>query len=340
MNLLTAGCGGVRPAPEAALPPTAHTSQNAAVARRLRSVVADPALDRSKRAVLRGLLWTLELVDADENFEFIAADYLLMLHELTLRPDTPVIREAAESLIRNALARLSKQLQTFFPPTANGKWRFISIAPYIYEFDVEAARFESYYRLALAPIDDQRHEISFQDAVNERDYDAIGDYLIEQFQLDRLLRKVGPAHLKLPVNRLPDFLARIDELQFIYDRRTADQYSIQNYFVTHLVYVLSDFGAKRPALQGLALRLSDYLAGNFHDVRHVVNDLDLLAEFVHCLKILGESKRGDVREAEAYLLAQQQSDGSWTTPYYKSGDPYDQFHPTWTALIAIHYRTR
>lgn len=78
-----------------------------------------------------------------------------------------------------------------------------------------------------------------------------------------------------------------------------------------------------------------YLAGQYDRVRNHVNDLDLLCEYLYCFRKFGQVSAGLVREGERHILSLQRADGSWGTAEDFAGDPYDQLHPTWTAITLL-----
>jgi len=70
-------------------------------------------------------------------------------------------------------------------------------------------------------------------------------------------------------------------------------------------------------------------------VRNRVNDLDLLCEYLYCFRQFGQASAGFLKEGEGYVLSLQRADGSWGKADDFAGDPYDQLHPTWTAITLL-----
>ncbi|HEC11770.1 MAG TPA: hypothetical protein ENI80_00710 [Acidiferrobacteraceae bacterium] len=299
--------------------------------------------DSREYAILSGLQWVLVLVDDDSRFEYIASDYLLMLEELETASRNSAMGGYVEALSRQALSRLAGRLATVFPITEPARHQFIAILPYVYKYGVEVDKFVGYYRLGLGQLPLVEEKSNFDNAVKSKDYSTLTDIIINVYYQDRLHKRFPKntlgIDLALSQGQLNRYLAKLATLDFAYDYTIADKYSLQNYYVTHLIFVMSDFGRHAPIKNGLSQRLEEYLLTHFDAVRNIVNDRDLLAEFIHCLKILGHDKLPKLRGAERYLLGLQDKQGSWTSPYYQSGDAYDQFHPTWTVLTALNYES-
>jgi len=293
--------------------------------------------DSREYAILGGLQWVLALVDDDNRFEYIAPDYLLMLEELATGSQGSAMEGYVEALSRQALGRLAGRLSAVFPITDSARQQFIAILPYVYKYGVEVNKFADYYRLGFDQLPWAEQESIFDNAVISKDYSKLTDLVINAYYPDRLQRRFPKIDLALPQGVLDRYLAKLVDLDLVYEYTVADKYSLQNYYVTHLIFVMSDFGRHAPVKNKLRQRLEGYLLAHFDTVRDIVNDRDLLAEFVHCLKILGYSELPKLRDAERYLLGLQDRQGSWTSSYYQSGDAYDQFHPTWTVLTALNY---
>ena len=64
--------------------------------------------------------------------------------------------------------------------------------------------------------------------------------------------------------------------------------------------------------------------------------MDLLGEYIQCLKIYGFGGEKFIHESEEYLMSKQQKDGSWPPPD-DNDDYYDIFHPVWTSIVALNY---
>jgi|RhiMethySRZTD1v2_1073278.scaffolds.fasta_scaffold92157_3 hypothetical protein len=104
------------------------------------------------------------------------------------------------------------------------------------------------------------------------------------------------------------------------------------YAVTHVVYTLNDYSLCR-----LSPR---YLPDEFEflklNLRHFIDveDAESTGELLDTLKSFGLSETHPlIIEGVDFLLADQNSDGSWGHP--KAKDIYERYHPTWTAIDGL-----
>lgn len=290
----------------------------------------DPGEERLRAA----LDWAASYLAEPAHLARIGPDYLLMLDELRLNPGHRHLARRAGTLLRRSARRMAGALPTHFPPDARGQARFVAAAPYLYRYG-DPARLDRYYRLALAG-EARPPAARFAAALVERDYGALTDALLEGWAVRRLAGLRPSLAGLLPRVPWRDWLAALTRLPWV-PPAAADVYSAQAYFATHLVYALSDFGARPPPDGVLAGRLASYLWRAWPDVAGRLNDTDLLAEFVHCLKILGHGADPRLRAAQARLARRQRPNGGFAGAYDLIGDPYDRFHPTWTVLTALNY---
>jgi len=104
------------------------------------------------------------------------------------------------------------------------------------------------------------------------------------------------------------------------------------YAVTHVVYILNDYSLRR-----LSPRyLPDEYAFLKQNLRHFVDmeDPESTGELLDTLKSFGLSETHPlIIKGKSFLLAQQNSDGSWGNPSAK--DVYERYHPTWTAIDGL-----
>lgn len=293
--------------------------------------------DEKKVAVLRGLLWVVEFMEEDKHFDFVFSDYLLFLREFTLDEDDEFTPRIAVRLIGDAFVRAESRLKKVFPASTSGKWDYISIIPFIYQFNVAPGPYLKFYSKRFPEKKKRPYKKTFSFAVKKYDYDLLGDYLID-YSFLHFLNEDYPGHnMSLPKDRFEEFVEHVSTLEFIYDRFSVwDSYHDQNYFITHIVYVATNYGQEEMENEELEKRVLVYLKDNLEFVRYDVGDIDLLAEFAHCLNLLGRGEDPDVQESVDYLFSEQNEDGSWGTETDFKGDFYDQFHPTWAVATAIY----
>jgi hypothetical protein len=293
--------------------------------------------DRTRRAVLNGLLWAVKFAEDDESFDFVFSSYVLMLRELTLRRDDEFMSGVASELIRDAFSRLAPRLDNAFPAHNSGKWDFISILPFIYQFGVDDGPYLEFYGRQFDMDHKPAHGETFEHGLETYDYDLLGDYLIDYTFL-HFLNVSSPGHgFDLPQDRFEEFVEAVSALPLIHDCESdSTDYYNQNYYVTHIVFVVTDYGQVEMKDEALKARMVDYLQGNLETVVSDVGELELMAEFIHCLNMLGYGDDEGVSMTIEKLLDAQHENGSWGTEEDFAGDPYDQLHPTWAVMTALH----
>lgn len=104
------------------------------------------------------------------------------------------------------------------------------------------------------------------------------------------------------------------------------------YAVTHIVYTLNDYGTFQLSPRWLAPELA-FLKANIAPLCESA-DVELLGELLDSLKAFGlDSSHPLIKRGTNYLLATQNSDGSWGDP--KEVDIRTRCHTTWTAVDGL-----
>jgi hypothetical protein len=102
--------------------------------------------------------------------------------------------------------------------------------------------------------------------------------------------------------------------------------------VTHVVYTTNDYDA-RPLSPAELPEEFAFLKAHALD-REVLGDGEMLGEFMDSLRGFGMTLKDEViQRGFTELLSKQNPDGSWGD--MKSGDIYDRYHPTWTAIDGL-----
>ena len=117
-----------------------------------------------------------------------------------------------------------------------------------------------------------------------------------------------------------------------YDNNDNADFYWAIYAVTHVVYTLNDYSEYRLSPR----RLPDEYAFLKLNLRNVIEmeDAESMGELLDSLKAFGLSSNHDlIAQGENFLLAQQNSDGSWGSPSHE--DIYGRYHPTWTAIDGL-----
>lgn len=294
--------------------------------------------DAKERAILAGLHWMVRYLEEERHFRSVFSDYVLALHELTLfekqRPWVEVVR----GILRRSFARAWPAREKIFAKSVAGKWDFVSMIYLLYQHGIPHEPYLHFYH-SYFPAGEETQGKSFERAFRERDYDRLGDFLIDACFLDLLLRKYPRVPFRLPHNRLATYVRRLDNLPLIHSfTSNPDGYHHQNYFVTHVILSMNHYSESPLLDTPLSRRMLAYLKREFATVRYRVGDIDLLAEFVYSLKCYGLEDALMVQEAQQFLLAQQRPWGAWGKAADWRGSAYDAIHPTLAVITALNYR--
>jgi hypothetical protein len=135
---------------------------------------------------------------------------------------------------------------------------------------------------------------------------------IETFDMGTIIRLYFLNRLGIQTKL--DYSEYKKKLRRISYRRRAEigeyAYLMQGYFVTHVVYILSDFGNKCLDPQIFSKEYT-YLKNNLKEIVSL-NHMDLLGEFLSALKLFaGNSNFEDIEQTISLLLVSQNKDGSW-----------------------------
>ncbi len=315
------------------------THHNKKVVAKLKKELHMKNIVPKRKAILSGLLWCIRFSDKNSNFDFILSEYLTMLYELTLNKKDAFIKSIATKLIKNAIKRATKRLPKIFSYDRESKWDFISTLPMVHLFannkNKTLKRFARFYKKKLPKSNKPYYLHSPAYALKTKNYDLLGDYLIDYAFLDLAYRTHADKKFQLPKNNYAHIEKICRKLDFIYTHK-SDHYHDQNYYITHVVYAMTRYGTQSIPKNNFTKKIHAYLQENLSFVLNDVKDIDLIGEFIHCLKIYKQHENKKLKEAIRYLISQQHTDGSWKNPPDKDADPYDIFHPTWTSITALH----
>ncbi|HEX8499245.1 MAG TPA: hypothetical protein VF659_01545 [Pyrinomonadaceae bacterium] len=104
------------------------------------------------------------------------------------------------------------------------------------------------------------------------------------------------------------------------------------YAVTHVVYTMNDYDVYR-LRPGLLPREYAFLRSNLAGAVGA-EDVEMVGEFLECLKCFGLGARSPLMRAGTdLLLARQNADGSWGAT--DTGDTYANYHPTLAAAAGL-----
>ncbi len=170
------------------------------------------------------------------------------------------------------------------------------------------------------------------------DYGALTDALVWSYLFDDvdvpLIFNNAQFSFTDIVNLLPlvrNYL-RLDELG-------RDFFQLQCYFVTHFIYVVSDWG--RHSLRRELFREEFlFIVQNLPILVHH-EDPELVGEFIHCLRIFNVTKQTDptlwsrIEFAMRFLLGVERSLGSKGTWKKTSSSVYDRYHSSFCGILGL-----
>ena len=301
----------------------------------LTASIAHGQSNSKEEAVRRGLQWMRNFTANRRKFDYICSDYVVMLNELTLREGK--IARIARADLQLAFARAACRLPLVFEDNDYGAWDFLSFLGVLQAHPFPKKSFHRYFRKHLAKRLKPYPVHEFAEAVRKNDYVKLGDILIDACFVHWLEHDYPGQFPELPENLYPQYWELAKKGEFIYDD-SADivVFFDQHYYVTHLVYVQTNYGCHPFPKGKFKDRIVQYIKDNYHYSRYVEKDLDLTAEFIHCLTMLDHGDSPQVNDGVQFLLANQHEDGSWGTEEDLASDPYVQCHSTWAVSVALN----
>jgi hypothetical protein len=169
------------------------------------------------------------------------------------------------------------------------------------------------------------------------DYGSLTDalvwsYLFEEIGVPLICNNADVSFVDV-VTILPAVRAyqRIDELGH-------DFFRLQSYFVTHFIYVMSDWG-RHTLRRELFEEEFVFIASNLTQVIFM-EDPELTGEFLQCLRILGISRSDStiwplIHHAMTYLLELERRYGGQGVWSKRNDMPYDRYHTAYCATVGL-----
>lgn len=279
-------------------------------------------VDPRRSAVWAAYTWMVRQSGRQEVVAEYGTDFMEFYYELSTSARDPRLREAARLQGRTATLRYLRIMGPASNPTE--ALDLISAASLSEEFGIRSPLLARLAHQAGTGFDFE-DLYSVHPGVTIEDPDVICDAIICLHFARRADLTDGEA-LQWAIS-----LARTH----VYgDPRQMEPDDVidQDNLVTHVVYVLSDYG--RLSLAGCALtREREYMIAQLPRVVRQ-GDVELTSEFVDSLRILGVGdEHRAVSAARSWLLTVQNPDGSFGDP--GAEDFYDRYHSTWTALNAL-----
>ncbi len=298
-------------------------------------------LSPKEKSFLRAMSWLNRFVDEESHFKELFPYYLLLMHEVSFSEEREHQKTIARLSARMSLERAQSQLKEIYSLDEKGRWHLIGalhILPLYPEF---RTHFIEYYRENYSGFPEtytHANGISFEQAVQDRDHQISGDYLIDTSFLHYYLKKTHDQEVWWPKDLFPDYLTAFEK--FDYDLSyNVDSENFLNlgFLATHVILVLTNYGEFAIEESLNQAKAQAYIEATFDKVRFQVGNLDLLAEYGQCLKILTRGDEPRIDELEKLIFGLQHKDGSWGSAEDFSSDAYNAFHPTWAVLTALNY---
>ncbi|HEX8176486.1 MAG TPA: hypothetical protein VF543_15455 [Pyrinomonadaceae bacterium] len=310
------------------------------------------------RAVRRGLQFIYRTALDDKNFREYGSDYLWCFYTLSEALKDPKIRAAARRMGRER-ARRWRQVHPLLPPGADAG----TVADYAFGSDAadslgvrddklkeeirsRATRFSASAYMRFDPVSepppsDVPDECSFCHANNLRGATACNNCkrplkirTRQDVWYDALITAYSGEHYGVILGaRYADVLKWLPSLRpYRPANRTSDEFYDTVYAITHVVYTLNDYSLYRLDPRLLPQEL-EFLRDNM-TAAVSQKDADMLGEFMDSLRAFGLATDDPLmRKGMDYLLAHQNSDGSWGNR--RERDIYLRYHPTWNAVAAL-----
>ncbi|HYA85969.1 MAG TPA: hypothetical protein VEI57_02750 [Nitrospirota bacterium] len=285
-------------------------------------------------AVLKGLRWCVIFFDNDKNFDFTFSNYMTMLDELSLHSRRDSFTSIVHTLIQKEFKRVIPRLPKLFEANEDGYEEFINILPIAYHHQIPIQPLQEFANGHFAHVNLSDKIQKFKRAARQLNYELLTDLVIEAAFIDMDYRWKADRDFRLPPNGYQAILKECEAIPFLYNYK-SEKYHDQNYYATHVLLALNHYGQKPLKPSATSDKVFFYLTGQYNRIRYHVDDLDLLSECLYCFKQFAPMNVEFIGEGERYIISQQHEDGSWGTSDDFKGDPYDQFHPTWTAIVLL-----
>lgn len=285
-------------------------------------------------SVLKGLRWCVAFCDNDKNFDFTFSNYITMLDEISLHKPGSKLEKIVHELILKEFGRAVPRFSRLFDADVNGYEDFISILPVAYHHNVPLQPLKDFFKRSFTGIVCPDRLQEFRDAALKRDYDTLTDLVVYAAFIDMAYRWKADRYFSLPPDNYQIVLKECADIPFLYGFRD-DDFHEQNYYATHVLLALNHYGQRRYTPSVTGDRIFFYLTGQYMTVRNRLDDIDLLCEYLYCLRQYGIKNAAFIVEGEQYIISKQRPDGGWGPADDPDDDPYDKLHPAWTAITLL-----
>jgi hypothetical protein len=318
------------------LPNISELKHNKNIAQEIATILSQP-LTPKREALYKGVLWLIQFTDSIDVFLSVHQEYLTVLGELHQTNSSAQKRIIRELLI-NAIARISPYLSELLEDDMEDYMNYLFIAPIFLEVYPHAIWPGEFAQNHFFQDSIKSYKNDFKNAYKTHNYDELSDFMVDSGMLD-LVAKLDRDRNTFNIKHNPYFDFHLKMQTLPWDRTIEDKdYADQHYCMTHVVLSLNHYGRTSIAIPSpWKQKIIDYHWEHFDNVRHKMDDFDLLAEFLYDLKVLDEDHDPRYHEGISHILKQQHYNGSWgAEDDLTSNDLYDVIHPTWTALSVLN----
>jgi hypothetical protein len=215
-----------------------------------------------------------------------------------------------------------------------GYARFIYILPALYHHRVPVQPFREFADKYFAELEYPDQLKIFRRLAKKRDYDNMTSIVSETAALDMAYSWKADRDFKLPPNIYETVIKEAMDVPLPV-KYGNNNYNDQNYFVTHLVMALNHYGHRPLPPSAIGDKLFFYMIGQYKTVRYKSDYIDMLCEYLYCLRMYGLRNVKFMNEDEKYIISLQRPDGSWGEADDPDDSPYHLFHPTWTVITML-----
>jgi hypothetical protein len=303
-----------------------------------------------KTKALRGLLWMLKYMNADDHLLGNENNYLTMLGTMYSSARDPYLRKIAWEEARLVISRLIAE--DFFNEDDND---IDDLMEYLTLFNHLGISHEETQDKTFRKLKEEKQNLidEFKKLKSASlDGEELYDAMLSTYYITNLKKNFPRAVVLEGLPDLGDFFEILCRYKYhLEDREKPDYASLtvddissiadDLYNITHVIFVVSDYNFYRVPKRYFKREI-DYMlkyAGLICSKYH--NDPDLLTEVVYVLTMLGYSKDHYViKNGWVKMLDAQREDGSWEafgiddekSPEDKN---YSTFHATWVAVDMI-----
>lgn len=294
---------------------------------------------RLQKAVIKGILFLIKFFKNKRNFISQGPNWILCLLSLICStcPNND-IRSIVKELINYELTRMSLLLNK----SAKDSVEYFPI--YFYALvkanapkDIKQ-RFKKYYI---------KHNIKKKLArdfkeFDDTDYDSISSVAIDHMFVriaKSSARKLGVTLPKEEFNKYWKTLSKINNNSLFAANKNYP--NVVDYHVTHVIYIYNQYNCKHVGKGKKSKYIRDcekYLHKHSNRILHKSHDVDLIAETLECMYVLGNKKwikKFKSKYISKILKQQRKRTGAWQDR--GKLDMYEKFHGTWACVNALYH---